>query len=171
MIAAEQKTRSQKSAEWNRNNRDRYNYNWRRFYSRNAESRRLRERSRSCSKYGISLEQYDLILKQQDGKCAICLREERSKNKADGVVKALAIDHNHITGVVRGLLCSSCNRGISKLGENPMILRRAADYLENGLYVGGKIGSSPGGAKHEMLNPVPSGSGAGSDVSQGDARR
>jgi hypothetical protein len=53
-------------------------------------------------KFGISLDEYDAMLKSQSGVCAIC-----AKPCATG--KRLAVDHNHKTGAVRGLLCSSCN--------------------------------------------------------------
>ncbi|KKL94232.1 hypothetical protein LCGC14_1866700, partial [marine sediment metagenome] len=52
----------------------------------------------------ISREQYDVLFKKQDGKCAICHRHQRYQR--------LAVDHCHKTQVVRGLLCMQCNRGL-----------------------------------------------------------
>ena len=74
-------------------------------------------------RYGIDLEEFDRMLAEQGGVCAICgggLRHGR--NRFD-------IDHDHVTGKVRGLLCSDCNRGIGFLRDNPDILKRAAEYL------------------------------------------
>ena len=73
-------------------------------------------------KYGISLEQYNSILKSQNGVCAIC-------NKSSD--RLLDVDHNHSTGLVRGLLCRACNLGIGQFRENPSIIRKAIVYLES----------------------------------------
>lgn len=54
--------------------------------------------------YGITLQEYNDLLQSQDGKCGICSKFPSNKR--------LAVDHNHITGEVRGLLCDNCNRGI-----------------------------------------------------------
>lgn len=74
-------------------------------------------------KYGISADQYDAMLDHQDFKCAICGSRESSWG-------SLAIDHCHKTGKVRGLLCFNCNTSIGKLNDDPALLRRAAEYLE-----------------------------------------
>ncbi len=73
------------------------------------------------AKYGIPYGTYATMLAAQDGGCAICGGEPTSK--------ALHVDHNHETGVVRGLLCDNCNRGIGHLKESPEILRAAIAYL------------------------------------------
>ena len=115
---------------WNRANRKRYNRNWRKFYENHAVERVRRERARTVSRYGISLPEYDRMQERQEGVCAICRRAERSRLKYGGTLRSLAVDHCHRTNKVRGLLCSSCNRGIAKFGDDPAILRAAAAYLE-----------------------------------------
>ncbi len=70
----------------------------------------------------ISREQYDVLFKKQDGKCAICHCHQRYQR--------LAVDHDHKTQVVRGLLCMQCNRGLGRFFDSPVRLRRAAEYLE-----------------------------------------
>jgi len=82
---------------------------------RRAELKRL---------YGITLEDYVEMFDNQNGVCAICFQECKTKN-------SLSVDHDHITGKVRGLLCNACNRAIGMLGDNAENLRRAADYLDN----------------------------------------
>lgn len=62
------------------------------------------------------------MLEEQGGVCALCAKPEAGRS--------LAIDHNHITGEVRRLLCNNCNRGIGHMQDNPDLLRRAAAYLE-----------------------------------------
>lgn len=75
--------------------------------------------------FGITLQQYEAILNSQNNKCAICGREPGQTT----MKYRLAVDHCHETGVVRGLLCSDCNIGLGKLGDNVHGLRRALDYL------------------------------------------
>ena len=70
-------------------------------------------------RYGITTEEVERMYRQQEGRCAIC----RSK-AADHV------DHCHESGVVRGLLCFGCNRGLGKAQDDPELLRRGLSYLE-----------------------------------------
>lgn len=72
--------------------------------------------------YGITLKEYNKILKKQEGGCAIC--------GTTALEQALSVDHDHDTGEVRGLLCSNCNRGIGLLGDSSDTLMRAAEYLQ-----------------------------------------
>jgi len=76
--------------------------------------------------YGVTQEEYDALYKAQGGRCAICRR-------ATGRARRLAVDHNHKTGEVRGLLCKPCNSyGIGMFArDEPEILDRAANYLRN----------------------------------------
>lgn len=91
--------------------------------SRLSRSEHNRDK-RLRSLYGINVEQYDAMLLSQDGRCAICYMTPRSRR--------LAVDHNHKTGEVRGLLCTFCNhKMLGGAKESPAILRRGADYLEN----------------------------------------
>lgn len=73
--------------------------------------------------YKISLEDYNFIYESQKGKCAIC-GKDRKELKYD-----LAIDHNHTTGKIRGLLCNSCNSLIGCAEDNKDIIQSAIDYL------------------------------------------
>lgn len=74
-------------------------------------------------KFGISWEEYEALSKAQEDRCAICGGKPRKH--------ALAVDHDHHTGEIRGLLCSKCNhRLLGSAAESPERLRRAADYLE-----------------------------------------
>lgn len=70
-------------------------------------------------KYGVTKEQYLLLLKKQDSKCAICLIKDK-----------LEIDHDHVTNKIRGLLCGRCNRAIGLFKDNPENTARATAYLE-----------------------------------------
>lgn len=72
--------------------------------------------------YGIEAGEYESRYKAQGGKCAIC-------QVATGASKRLAVDHDHRTGQVRGLLCSPCNRFIGRLRDSPEAFLRAHKYL------------------------------------------
>lgn len=76
--------------------------------------------------YKITGDDYRRMYEAQGGRCAICRR-------ATGKARKLAVDHNHQTGEVRGLLCKPCNRyGLGVFArDNPEIFDRAADYLRN----------------------------------------
>lgn len=81
------------------------------------------------TRHGLTLEQYEALRESQGDRCAICQREwGRGWNG-----KGPHIDHCHTTGCVRGLLCGECNTGIGRFGDDPALLRRAADYLERAL--------------------------------------
>jgi hypothetical protein len=73
--------------------------------------------------YGLTPEQYNAMHAEQKGCCAICRRH------ASELPRGLAIDHDHETNEVRGLLCHQCNAGIGFLGEDPVNLKSALDYL------------------------------------------
>ncbi len=74
--------------------------------------------------YGVTPEHFDRLYVEQEGRCAIC-RKHQSEFK-----QALSVDHDHKTKVIRGLLCNNCNLAIGKFKDNPVFLRKAADYLE-----------------------------------------
>src|SRR5262245_7137445 len=78
---------------------------------------RDRERAR---RYGLSLEEFRAILERQGNACAIC--------RQSGV--RLYIDHCHVTRRVRRLLCGKCNTGLGFFRDDPVLLRAAADYIE-----------------------------------------
>ena len=85
----------------------------------------IRYKNHDLKTYGINVDSYNLQLKKQDGRCAICKKENPYKNR-----KWLYVDHDHNTGVFRGLLCGSCNSAIGLLKENIKTLKCAIDYLE-----------------------------------------
>lgn len=77
--------------------------------------------------YGITSEQYDDLLRKQSGNCAIC-----GKHNLE-FARKLAIDHDHKTSEIRGLLCEVCNRkivGKHRGVEGAEIFRKAAAYLD-----------------------------------------
>lgn len=72
-------------------------------------------------RYGIDGKTYLALLSAQAGACAIC---------GDDIRYRATVDHNHLTGMVRGLLCNGCNIGLGRFRDDPIRLHRAADYIE-----------------------------------------
>jgi hypothetical protein len=108
-------------------NKARKKRNARNTYLRHKEKilRRSRE-ARLVRDYGISIEDYEEMLAEQNGVCLICGSKPGTKRS-----KRLHVDHCHTTGRVRGLLCQKCNHMLGLAGDNPEVLRIAASYLEN----------------------------------------
>lgn len=71
--------------------------------------------------YGLTQEGYDAMLEEQGGVCAICGASPNGKN--------LAVDHDHVTGKVRGLLCFKCNYGLGYFQDSRDLLAKASEYL------------------------------------------
>ncbi len=80
------------------------------------------------TKFGIVREDYDRLILQQNNQCAICGTKDPGA-VGGGSYGRWFIDHCHKTGKNRGLLCSSCNLGLGKFGDNPQLLEEAAVYL------------------------------------------
>lgn len=110
--------------------------NWRKEYRQKPENlKRIREyrhkpevmkrdrEYRYLKKYGLTIDQYDQLLNSQGNKCAICGTENPDK-------KRFNIDHCHLTGKIRGLLCRKCNLLLGFSGDNVETLISAARYLE-----------------------------------------
>jgi hypothetical protein len=84
----------------------------------------LNRRSHLKRKFGIDHKRYEEILASQGGGCAIC-GSAKSRNG-----QMLHIDHDHVTGEIRGVLCDKCNRGIGLLGDSAERLEAARNYLD-----------------------------------------
>lgn len=102
--------RNEDAANWRAENPDRHRANW------------------FKAKYGITQDEYDALLKQQNGVCAICLSPQMTVRQGKTIM--LCIDHDHETDEVRGLLCSKCNVALGQMDDSPALLRQAAEYLE-----------------------------------------
>lgn len=104
--------------EWRKNNRKKA-----REISRKGNKKLTPERRRAYklkNMYGLTMEKFESLLQDQENACAICLEEFDSSP---------AVDHNHETGEVRGLLCHQCNFALGNVRDNPVLALRVADYL------------------------------------------
>jgi len=106
-----------------------YCYECRRSINRNQDKKRFRKRLEYTRNrylirtYGISISDYEIMLREQGGGCAICGRQKDSHAK-------LAVDHDSMTGRVRGILCENCNLAIGQLAHDIERIRKAITYLE-----------------------------------------
>lgn len=80
-------------------------------------------------KYGLTREQYNEKLKQQNYVCAICKEPETSFDARTNTLRRLAVDHCHKTLKNRGLLCWRCNGTLGKIGENLELLKNIESYI------------------------------------------
>lgn len=94
--------------------------------SRRGTTRKARRQlhHRLLRQYGLSLDAYESMVRAQEGRCAICRQDEPDRRRG-----RLAVDHDHRTGVVRGLLCTRCNTGLGAFGDDPEMVRTAERYL------------------------------------------
>lgn len=76
-------------------------------------------------KYGLSLGEYEKMLQNQNGHCAICGTTEFS-----GKGKKPHVDHCHKTGKIRALLCNQCNVGLGAFRDSPELMEAAINYIK-----------------------------------------
>jgi len=95
----------------------------RRYRANNPDKvKAMSRKTHIMRKFGMTIEEYEYMFLVQDGVCAIC------KNPCETGMN-LAVDHNHETGKIRGLLCKNCNTAIGLLKENTDTMIKAIDYL------------------------------------------
>ena len=105
------------------------------YYAHNTTADRLYPHCKGCQgeisrrsnfrrRYGITEEEYDRMFHEQRGCCAICHTHQLE------LKKALAVDHDHESGKVRGLLCGPCNRALGLFKDSTASLFNAINYLE-----------------------------------------
>jgi len=80
--------------------------------------------------YGITAAEYDVLFARQGGLCACCGQPETAMSNKANRIKRLAVDHCHVTGKVRALLCATCNQGLGQFGDDIERLKQAIAYLE-----------------------------------------
>lgn len=110
---------SKDTAAWRAKNREHYNSYSAEYRTKNPDKIRFIDIKR---KYGLSKEDYEKMVMDHDNKCKICGSGPKGK-------RPLAIDHNHLTGKVRGLLCYRCNQAIFILDDKEH-LAKAIEYLK-----------------------------------------
>jgi hypothetical protein len=88
----------------------------------------LEQRRRQyATRYGMTLAEYEDLFVKQAEVCGICHKPPDNEKW-----RRLGVDHDHVTGAVRGLLCGNCNRGLGMFMDDPDLLRGAIDWLARG---------------------------------------
>lgn len=90
-----------------------------RYFRRHPERRKRRDDLKYF--YGLTKEDYNWLLAKQHGLCAIC--------RHPPTARLLAVDHDHSSLLIRGLLCLNCNAVLGQARDNPLVLARALQYL------------------------------------------
>lgn len=93
------------------------------LYRKTSEGKRVSKRANYRRKFGLEIEDIELILSSQDYRCLIC------KIHQNDLPKALAVDHCHNTGRIRGMLCSNCNTALGMVKDSIWILKELIEYL------------------------------------------
>ncbi len=125
----EEKREKQKEYQkrYRENNREKKRQSGRDWYRKQGLEKK---RELSLKKwYGIGLDEYSILLEQQNNVCAICGQNRNYKHKG-GTEWSLSVDHNHDTGKIRGLLCSKCNTGLGMFDDNIELLINAVIYMK-----------------------------------------
>lgn len=136
---------------WRAENREKHLEQKRRYNKRPdvKEKRRIREHERKRhlsktdpmfnrnkglrKKYGIKHTDYERMLEEQGGVCAICGTDDPGGHGGRRGTKFFHIDHCHTTGAVRGLLCQRCNNGLGCFSDDVVLMHGAIGYLQNPL--------------------------------------
>ena len=100
-----------------------YQREWRKRNPRSSKNLDLKKH------YGITIEDYERMLKEQGGVCKICKEVCKATTKA-GLPQNMPVDHCHETGKVRAILCSQCNKGLGSFRDDPNLMMAAAAYIE-----------------------------------------
>lgn len=85
-----------------------------------------RRRKGLWESYKMTLDEYQAMYDEQNGLCLICNQQTKGRGEQKNT---LAVDHNHTTGKIRGLLCSHCNTGLGLFRDNKKLLQQAINYL------------------------------------------
>lgn len=115
--------------EWQEGNKERARARAKEWYNEKKDvDPHFIRRANLKNVHGISLEDYEAMSAAQKGKCAICGRNGNIPH-SNGKPQYMAVDHDHETGELRGLLCSPCNLGLGLFQDNDEFLTNAARYL------------------------------------------
>lgn len=115
----------ERSHKYMKNNRLAATERTRKYRLNHPQSTQEAQRRKVLKQYGITEDEYDIILFEQEDKCAIC-----GKHKND-FEQSLCIDHIHETGEIRGLLCKQCNLGLGNFKDNVEVLQSAIKYCNS----------------------------------------
>jgi hypothetical protein len=110
--------------EWYRRNKERVSARRKEQYENNREYHIERTKNNALKrKYGMTLSDKQKMIEAQNSNCAICFKDLQ-------LDKFSHVDHDHATGKIRQILCSTCNTGLGCFKEDTIVLQKAIDYLK-----------------------------------------
>lgn len=116
---------------WRSSNKERIDKKSSEWKAANPEKVKKYQRASNLRKnFGVEISEYDSMFLSQNGKCAICGKNEEFIHHRTGKPAMLAVDHCHKTGKVRGLLCKLCNTALGHFKDDISVLLKAINYLE-----------------------------------------
>jgi Recombination endonuclease VII len=121
-IALDPQANRDRVRHWQLQNPERYRAK-QRSYAESGQKQIWDRRSYLKRTYGMTIADYERMVEEQNGVCAIC-GEPRPEERT------LHVDHDHETGAIRGLLCFRCNNALGDFREDYELFQRAADYLD-----------------------------------------
>lgn len=121
--------RKEQHRSYAQNNRDKRKITNKAWREANAERLKEYDRDRNLQKYGLTSAEYSSLLEKQNYVCAVCKRPNDQWDSRTQKHRALAVDHDHKTGRVRGLLCCKCNPAIGFAEDDPTRLLMLYEYL------------------------------------------
>ena len=96
------------------------------YYEKTKEEKKKKVYANKLKRaYNFTVDEYNVLLKEQNYACRICKTTEPTETKTK-----FCIDHDHVTGKVRGLLCNKCNAGIGMFNDNIDLLISAIAYIK-----------------------------------------
>jgi hypothetical protein len=114
----------ERATQWRRDNPERFREYQKEYRARPERKRAMRDLHYRRT-FGISADDFDALVASQGGGCAICgCVPEREAS--------LHVDHDHLSGEIRGILCIGCNQGLGQFRDDPDLLERAAGYVRRG---------------------------------------
>jgi hypothetical protein len=99
-----------------------------RWEAKNPGAAKRSNTKTKLKKYGITPEDFGRMVREQDGKCPICQQKLGGPSRG---ARHPVVDHCHESGLVRGILCNKCNRGLGLFGDDRERLQAALDYLQH----------------------------------------
>jgi Recombination endonuclease VII len=113
-----------RATQWRKDNPERFQ-KWQAEYRARPERKRKMRDLYYRRTFGISADEFDALLAGQSGGCAICGSVPERE-------ASFHLDHDHLSGAIRGILCLSCNQALGHFRDDPTVLQRAADYVRGG---------------------------------------
>lgn len=122
----------EKGKEYHKKNRDRILEFQKTYYQEHKEETKIKnQRNHFKRKYGITIDEYNLMFDKQNGLCLICGESENKIGMGTDRTQMLSVDHNHETNEIRGLLCHSCNLALGNFKDKIENLENAIRYLKS----------------------------------------